>query len=119
MVESDISPVLLPLQVSIFLIFLIFYKGTKSPAPHDGRENVKRVAGLTTSSNKKQENILQSEIFGKNKEVVLSDTEGRSDEEDFDPLADYDEAGCPKVPFVFSGMTGKTLLHIFNDPISN
>ena len=111
MVESDISPVLLPLQVSIFLIFLIFYKGTKSTAPHAGRENVKRV---TTSSNK---NILQSE----NKEVVFSDTKTRSDEEElsFDPLADYDQAGCPKVPFVFSGMTGKTLLHIFNDPISN
>ena len=103
---------LLPLQVSIFLIFLIFYKGTKSAAPHGGRENVKRVTTgqQATSSNKKQENIFQSE----NNEVVLSDTKTRSEEEElsFDPLTDYDETGCPKVPFVFSGMTGKTLLYI-------
>ena len=25
----------------------------------------------------------------------------------FDP-ADYDDSGCPKVPFAFAGMTGKT-----------
>ena len=107
---------LLPLQVSIFLIFLIFYKGTKSAAPHGGRENVKRVTTgqQATSSNKKRENIFQSENSAKNNEVVLSDTKTRSEEEEFsfDPLADYDETGCPKVPFVFSGMTGKTLVYI-------
>ena len=88
----------LPLEVSIFLIFLIFCKRTKSP-PHG--ENVKRVA-LTRSN--KQENILQSE----NNEVE-SDIKTFS----FDPLTDYDESGCPKVPFVFSGMTGKTFLRLW------
>ena len=107
---------LLPLQVSIFLIFLIFYKGTKSAAPHGGRENVKRVTTgqQAKSSNIKQENIIQSENNGKKNEVVLSDTKTRSEEEEFsfDPLDDYNESGCPNVPFVFSGMTGKTLLYI-------
>ena len=115
--ESDISPVLLNLQVSIFLIFLIFYKRTKSSAPHGGRENVKMVITGLKKSNKKHENILKSENVEKNMDEVLSDTETRSEEEEevsFDPLSDYDEAGCPKVPFVFSGMTGKIILHILN-----
>ena len=99
----------LPLEVSIFLIFLIFYKREKFPnPPHRGRENVKRV-----TNNIKSEKILQSENIEKNSEVVSSDTKTRSAEGElsFDSLADYDKSGCPKVPFVFAGMTGKTLLH--------
>ena len=61
----------------------------------------------------KPEKILQSENIEKNSELVSSDTKTRSEEGElsFDSLADYDESGCPKVPFVFAGMTGKTLLH--------
>ena len=99
----------LPLEVSIFLIFLIFYKREKFPnPPHGGRENVKRV-----TNNIKPEKILQIENIEKNSELVSSDTKTRSEEEElsFDSLADYDKSGCPKVPFLFAGMTGKTLLH--------
>ena len=109
MEESDKSHVLPALEVSIFLIFLIFYKREKFPnPPHGGRENVKRV-----TNNMKPEKILQSENIENNSEVISSDTKTRLEEGElsFDSLADYDESGCPKVPFVFAGMTGKTLHH--------
>ena len=85
---SDISSVLPALQVSIFLIFLIFDKRTGSP--HAGKENVK---------SNKTEHIFQVRM--------QSDHKTKSEDLFFDSPADYDESGCPKVPFVFSGMTGK------------
>ena len=94
---SDISSVLPALQVSIFLIFLIFDKRTGSP--HAGKENVK---------SNKTEHIFQSEKKNSDKEVRMqSDHKIKSEDLFFDSPADYDESGCPKVPFVFSGMTGK------------
>ena len=94
---------LLSLQVSIFLIFLIFYKSSKFPHTSDGEENVKK----TTLDSRKD--ILQSDIEedAKVDRILVGNKMTEDDKVLFDP-ADYDDSGCPKVPFAFAGMTGKT-----------
>ena len=102
---KDLLPVLLllSLQVSIFLIFLIFYKSSKFPHTSDGEENVKK----TTLDSRKD--ILQSDIEedAKVDRILVGNKMTEDDKVLFDP-ADYDDSGCPKVPFAFAGMTGKT-----------
>ena len=102
---KDLLPVLLllSLQVSIFLIFLIFYKSSKFPHTSGGEENVKK----TTLDSRKD--ILQSDIEedAKVDRIHVGNKMTEDDKVLFDP-ADYDDSGCPKVPFAFAGMTGKT-----------
>ena len=103
---KDLLPVLLllSLQVSIFLIFLIFYQSSKFPHTSGGEENVKK-----TTLDSSRKDILQSDIE-EDAEVDRIFVGNKMKEDDkvlFDP-ADYDDSGCPKVPFAFAGMTGKT-----------